>query len=692
MLNLTKQSEGHKQKLSVSDDEVARLRAEVEGLRQAAETTLSKQAVIKLEEQNTKLQDKLLRKEAEFVELDLKHQENEKLIGQLRLDLSQRKEQIVEKFIEIPVESEAAKLELAYYKSEAKELTQTINRVKNEHRTELAACETKYQETIAGMQSEISDARGQYTKFSAMLKSRDEKEEEANNRHKTVVDGLEKQLKQKKSELTKLRQDMVDKVVELEQRRDTDLENLQLSLTQNMADAAKENKRLKERLGEVQPQLDELRADYLHMRELCVQLQQLNKSETISVAKQLNNAISQVNEHNKDLVRKYRKEVALRKKYHNELVELKGNIRVFCRVRPVIKEDGISPHTVLTADVDDEDVLVVENSKGRTQQFDVDKLFLPEMSQEKVFDEVKALVTSCVDGYHVCIFAYGQTGSGKTYTMEGPSSDPGINQRALALLFEQAADRSTDWSFDIKVSVLEIYNETVRDLLSSDPSDKLDIKLNQDGNLHVPGLSWVQVKNVNEVNQTFELGHQNRATASTNMNEYSSRSHALLCVEVTGLNRTTGAKTLGKLHLVDLAGSERVSKSGADGARLKEAQSINKSLSALGDVIAALRSRQNFVPYRNSKLTYLLQESLGGDSKVLMIVQVAPVERHVNETLCSLNFAQRVRSVELGAAGRKLESAEVTALKGRLAHYENSSPLSTPTKQTTPYGTPARRK
>lgn len=126
----------------------------------------------------------------------------------------------------------------------------------------------------------------------------------------------------------------------------------------------------------------------------------------------------------------------------------------------------------------------------------------------------------------------------------------------------------------------------------------------------------------------------------------------------------------GVLNLVDLAGSERVSKSGADGARLKEAQNINKSLSALGDVIQALRSKQNFVPYRNSKLTYLLQDSLGGDSKTLMIVQVAPVERNVGETLASLSFAQRVRTVELGQASRKQDSAEVIHLKERLQHFE----------------------
>jgi len=151
----------------------------------------------------------------------------------------------------------------------------------------------------------------------------------------------------------------------------------------------------------------------------------------------------------------------------------------------------------------------------------------------------------------------------------------------------------------------------------------------------------------------FTMGKTNRATAITDMNEHSSRSHALLCVTVNGQNKTTGHRSIGKLNLVDLAGSERVSKSGSEGARMKEAQNINKSLSSLGDVIHSLKNKTSHVPYRNSKLTYLLQESLGGDSKTLMVVQVAPVEKNVAETVCSLNFAQRVRTVELGQATKR---------------------------------------
>jgi kinesin family protein C2/C3 len=157
------------------------------------------------------------------------------------------------------------------------------------------------------------------------------------------------------------------------------------------------------------------------------------------------------------------------------------------------------------------------------------------------------------------------------------------------------------------------------------------------------------------------------------MNEHSSRSHALLVVYVNGTNLSTGVQTHGKLNLIDLAGSERVAKSGAinDAQRLKEATNINKSLSCLGDVIAALGSKQKHIPYRNSKLTHLLQDSLGGSAKTIMVVQVAPVLKNVDESVNSLKFATRVRAVELGQAKVSKESAEVAALRRRIKELEN---------------------
>ncbi|KAK7114423.1 kinesin-like protein KIFC3 [Littorina saxatilis] len=485
------------------------------------------------------------------------------------------------------------------------------------------------------------------------------------DRDKMVAD-MQKQIEflndklEKGAEERKLLQECLTEEAEKERNsKELAVADVRREMEKKMYDLQVTNQQMKLKLAYLASSFDGVKQAYILLSRQARQFPQMVAITLRETQEKMLSAVKDVGEENKSLVRKYHKEMKLRKKYHNELVELKGNIRVFCRVRPPIKEDGTGSQAdmVVTYDPDDDGLVYISN-KGRIQTFDFDRVFSPISTQCQVFDEVSALVTSCIDGFNVCIFAYGQTGSGKTYTMEGPSGDQGINQRALAELFQETADRGDDWHYTIDVSVLEIYNETIRDLLSADNGNKLDVKMKGEGGFHVPGLVTVTVSSQRDVNQVFAEGKKNRATATTNMNEHSSRSHCLLCVTVTGVNRTTSTRSFGRLNLVDLAGSERVSKSGADGTRLKEAQNINKSLSCLGDVIHALRVKQNHIPFRNSKLTYLLQDSLGGDSKTLMIVQVAPVEKNVSETVCSLTFGQRVRSVELGAASRKIETGD----------------------------------
>lgn len=266
----------------------------------------------------------------------------------------------------------------------------------------------------------------------------------------------------------------------------------------------------------------------------------------------------------------------------------------------------------------------------------------------------------------VCIFAYGQTGSGKTHTMEGPPHDRGVNFRALRELFAIRDERMESGSFEcsMKLSILEVYNETIVDLLDSGsgssstappntPSAKgLDVRAGKSG-VYVDNLIEVEVNNENDVLDLMKLGHSHRSVGAHDFNEHSSRSHLVLSISIeAGTSKTDSQqrRRASKLHLIDLAGSERVSKTAASGQRLKEAQFINRSLSALGDVIAALGGNSKHVPYRNSKLTFLLQDSLSGNSKVLMFVNVSPVLWNAAETLCSLNFAARCRSVALGQA------------------------------------------
>ncbi|BFI32005.1 kinesin family member C2/C3 [Marchantia polymorpha subsp. ruderalis] len=370
-----------------------------------------------------------------------------------------------------------------------------------------------------------------------------------------------------------------------------------------------------------------------------------------------------------ELRKKYVEESLERRQLYNKVLELKGNIRVFCRCRPLSSfEVTNGASSVVEFDAVKDNELIVRTGNASKKLFKFDRVFTPQDDQGEVFANTAPVVVSVLDGYNVCIFAYGQTGTGKTFTMEGTTDNRGVNYRTLEELFHVAELRKAQFNYEICVSVLEVYNEQIRDLLAPAPEPdqavkKLEIRQLAEGGHHVPGLVEAPVQTMTQVWDVLQVGSSARAVESTNSNEHSSRSHCMLCVMVKGQNLITGECTRSKLWLVDLAGSERVAKSDVIGDRLREAQSINKSLSALGDVIAALTTKSSHIPFRNSKLTHLLQDSLGGDSKTLMFVQISPNEDDVGESLCSLNFASRVRGVELGPARKQLDSSELFKYK-----------------------------
>jgi kinesin family member C2/C3 len=255
-------------------------------------------------------------------------------------------------------------------------------------------------------------------------------------------------------------------------------------------------------------------------------------------------------------------------------------------------------------------------------------VFTPESTQEEVYEETRPLVSSALDGYNVSVFAYGQTGSGKTHTMGM------MNSRALEDLFKIADEKRMIARYDFKLSAIEIYNEQVRDLLepndASGKQKKLDVKTDAaTGASTVPDMLHSPCTSINDVDRLMDLATKNRTSASTSMNQHSSRSHLILTVHITRIDLVNGGTLFGKLHLIDLAGSERLSRTGAEGDRLTEAKNINKSLSALGNCISALVTKSKHVPYRDSKLTFLLQDSLGMDSKTLMFVCASPAEADV---------------------------------------------------------------
>lgn len=275
--------------------------------------------------------------------------------------------------------------------------------------------------------------------------------------------------------------------------------------------------------------------------------------------------------------------------------------------------------------------------------------FFYSATQQNVYDEVvRPLVSSVLEGFNGCVFAYGQTGTGKTFTMEGLKNDTekiGVIPRTFEQIWSHI-NRAQNMNFLVAVSYLEIYMEELRDLLKPNTTAILELRERGSG-IVVPNLHSVLCKSADEMQQVMQKGNKNRTTGRTNMNEHSSRSHAIFMIKIEMCEAGESSTVkVGKLNLIDLAGSERQSKSGATADRLKEASKINRALSSLGNVISALAEKSPHVPYRDSKLTRLLQDSLGGNSKTIMIANIGPSEYNYNETITTLRYAHRAKTIQ----------------------------------------------
>ncbi|XP_075487436.1 kinesin-like protein KIN-14N isoform X1 [Primulina tabacum] len=513
----------------------------------------------------------------------------------------------------------------------------------------------------------LSTLRGRYTSLQEQLTS-----------SKKLQDEAMKQKEALGSEVACLRSDLQ------QVRDDRDRQLLQVSAL------TEEVEKYKESTGKYCAQLDTMEASANNLESTCMtqseeikrlheqlaltqkkfQLSDLSAMESRREFEEQNTLIIQLQNRLADADLKIVEGEKLRKKLHNTILELKGNIRVFCRVRPLLADESTSDSKLISfptsMETQGQGIDLCQN--GQKHSFSYDKVFMPDASQEDVFVEISQLVQSALDGYKVCIFAYGQTGSGKTYTMMGTpgiSDHKGLIPRSLEQVFEtRQILQSQGWKYEMQVSMLEIYNETIRDLLAPNRSgcdaSRLDntgkqyaIKHDANGNTSVSDLTIVDVRSSREVSYLLERAAQSRSVGKTQMNEQSSRSHFVFTLRIMGVNECTDQQVQGVLNLIDLAGSERLSKSGSTGDRLKETQAINKSLSSLSDVIFALAKKDEHVPFRNSKLTYLLQPCLGGDSKTLMFVNVSPDPSSAGESLCSLRFAARVNACEIGIPRRQ---------------------------------------
>ncbi|KAI9165050.1 hypothetical protein LWI28_006622 [Acer negundo] len=369
----------------------------------------------------------------------------------------------------------------------------------------------------------------------------------------------------------------------------------------------------------------------------------------------------------------YKEEQILRKRYFNTIEDMKGKIRVYCRLRPLNEKEVAEKERYVLTSLDE---FTLEHTwkDDKAKQHMYDRVFDGFASQQNVFEDTQYLVQSAIDGYNVCIFAYGQTGSGKTFTIYGSESNPGITPRAIAELFRILKRDGNKYSFSLKAYMVELYQDTLVDLLLPRNAKrlKLDIKKDAKGMVSVENVTVVSISSFDELKSIIQRGSDQRHTSGTQMNEESSRSHLILSIVIESTNLQTQSVARGKLSFVDLAGSERVKKSGSSGNQLKEAQSINKSLSALGDVISALSSGSQHIPYRNHKLTMLMSDSLGGNAKTLMFVNVSPAESNLDETYNSLVYASRVRSI-VNDPSKNISSKEVARLKKLVGYWKEQA-------------------
>ncbi|KAF6103924.1 kinesin family member 3C [Phyllostomus discolor] len=349
-------------------------------------------------------------------------------------------------------------------------------------------------------------------------------------------------------------------------------------------------------------------------------------------------------------------------------------LKVVARCRPLSRKEEAAGHEqILTMDVKLGQV-TLRNPRAALGElpktFTFDAVYDASSKQADLYDEtVRPLVDSVLQGFNGTVFAYGQTGTGKTYTMQGTWVEPelrGVIPNAFEHIFTHIS-RSQNQQYLVRASYLEIYQEEIRDLLSKEPGKRLELKENPETGVYIKDLSSFVTKNVKEIEHVMNLGNQTRAVGSTHMNEVSSRSHAIFVITVECSERGSDGQDhirVGKLNLVDLAGSERQNKAspntaggtatqsagsggGGGGERPKEASKINLSLSALGNVIAALAgNRSTHIPYRDSKLTRLLQDSLGGNAKTIMVATMGPASHSYDESLSTLRFANRAKNIK----------------------------------------------
>ncbi|KAJ4329125.1 kinesin-like nuclear fusion protein [Fusarium piperis] len=571
----------------------------------------------------------------------------------------------------LDMRNESLKADLDMAREEGRHIRHEMEKQKWEQTRRMEDQERKHRETMDDMARQHRSAVDEMRRELERLK-----EHEARNNEQKIGDltrqyqqELESERQRKDREIQELRTRMGNEYQDMGmalQKRERELKEVNSQVESLQGDLERERtlkNSLQTNIAELSAANTTLEAKINSLRSHVEFLESDSKAQSDSFANmeaRLQDALRAAEEAQQKLI----KEETERRVLFNKYQELKGNIRVMCRVRPPLG-DGEGEQAKMSFPDDKTSAEIVlagpeeKSSLGHVTRknypFEFDRVFIPGTQNQEIFGEISQLVQSALDGYNVCIFCYGQTGSGKTFTM---SSADGMIPRATHMIYDTITKlKEKSWEYTMEGSFVEVYNEELNDLLtpnersSESRPKKLEIRHDESRKQTViMNCKSVRLNSPSSVETMLAEAQNNRSVAATKANERSSRSHSVFILKLVGENSATGERCEGTLNLVDLAGSERLKHSQAEGDRMKETQNINKSLSCLGDVIEALGRGTGHVPYRNSKLTHLLQYSLGGNSKTLMFVMVSPLETHLKETLTSLRFATKVHNTHIGTA------------------------------------------
>jgi len=483
----------------------------------------------------------------------------------------------------------------------------------------------------------------------------------------------EASLESSKQELQRLRAEMVSQASEKEETWKSlrELRAQHKELREQQGKTAQE-------LSNVQIQLQDREVEVegqLKEKDLTIQKLEEDSSQLTSQVAELSGMKERAEEAEKmlepwkkrteEVHEAFQKEQALRKRYHNQMQDMKGAIRVFARIRPKVAREADQEVVVWRRDAFSLEIAAKDKKSG-PKDYNFDAVFDEHNSQEDVFADCRGLIGSAVDGFNVTVFAYGQTGAGKTHTMYGSDAMPGLVPRAAEELFTVLRRYAHECESKVMCSMFELYRDDLVDLLYTKVKGKapplLDVKKDIRGTVKVENAVEIEVASPEELQKAIQTGMERRHVAATKMNADSSRSHLIFIVTIECTNKKSKQVSSGKLTICDLAGSERLKKSEVTGEQMKEAQSINKSLTALGDVIEALTKNAKHVPYRNHRLTQLLSDSLGGNAKTLMFVNCSPASGNLDETGAALLYAVRAKNI-VNKVEKNSDSQEVARLK-----------------------------